>query len=38
MVAGSNNGLSPMKFEKQYYENIESVQKTRGVPLAQLDF
>ena len=22
---GSNNGLSPMKFEKQYYENLESV-------------
>ncbi|WP_195742877.1 IS3 family transposase [Shewanella woodyi] len=21
---GSNNGLSPMKFEKQYYENLES--------------
>ena len=29
---GNNNGISPVEFEKRYYEKLLSLQETRGLP------
>jgi len=33
-----NNGLSPVQFEKQYFEKQLSVKQTRGLPTSALRF